>query len=98
MPTYEYECREHGVFEQLRPMQESRAATPCPTCASLAPRILSAPVLSQLSRHTRVALDRNERSRHEPTLVQRAAEPSRDAPRAPTFRAGGGRPWALEHG
>lgn len=35
--TYEYECGEHGAFEQREPMNQEHAAD-CPTCATPARR------------------------------------------------------------
>jgi putative FmdB family regulatory protein len=97
MPLYEYECSEHGVFELIRGISEARQGAPCPECASEAPRILSAPAVSSLSRATRVAHERNERSRHEPRVVRNEGPrtPERGPPR---LHQSGGRPWALEHG
>jgi putative FmdB family regulatory protein len=99
MPLYEYECRDHGIFELVRSMKDSADAADCPWCTCQAPRILSAPAVRQVERNTRVALERNERSSHEPSLLRRASSPARDAPPAEAkFRSGTGRPWALEHG
>jgi putative FmdB family regulatory protein len=96
---YEYECREHGVFELTRSLQDSGRGGPCPWCGREAPRILSAPAVRQLARNTRVALERNERSCHEPRLVRRTTTAARDAPAGDRkFRSTSGRPWALEHG
>lgn len=41
MPLYEYECKEHGKFENLRPMSESELPDLCPTCSQESPRIMS---------------------------------------------------------
>jgi len=99
MPLYEYDCRSHGVFELARPMEESAMGASCPWCQREAPRILSAPSLRQVSCASRVALERNEKSRHEPELVRKRAAPSPGVSREPTFRAASGvRPWVLEHG
>jgi putative FmdB family regulatory protein len=99
MPLYEYDCRNHGVFELARPMEESAKGASCPWCQKEAPRILSAPSLRQMPRASRVAMERNEKSRHEPELVRKRATPSVGAQREPTFRpASGVRPWVLEHG
>jgi putative FmdB family regulatory protein len=100
MPIYEYECLDHGVFEHFRPMTQSREPAPCTQCGAESGRILSAPRVSQVAATQRIALDRNERSRHEPHVcsrrhsagTQRSAEP----PRA--RRYGGARPWVIEHG
>ena len=45
MPTYEYECEDCGPFNEVRPMAEFDKPQPCPDCAQLAPRLLTAPAL-----------------------------------------------------
>ena len=97
MPLYEYECREHGVFELSRPMADSSKSAECPWCATAAPRILSTPALAQVPVATRVARDRNEKSRHEPRL-ERRPRVSTDPEAPPRPQVSHGRPWALEHG
>jgi len=101
MPLYEYECRKHGVFEQLGNIATRAAAQPCPDCRRAAPRVLSAPQQPTLERSTRIAHERNERSQHEPRMVtQRAPEVARDAPaKAPPMQRGhtGARPWMIGH-
>lgn len=46
MPTYDYECADCGPFTEVRPMAEYDRPQPCPDCAQLAPRLLTAPSLS----------------------------------------------------
>lgn len=41
MPLYEYECKEHGKFDKLRPMSESTLPGLCPTCGKESERIMS---------------------------------------------------------
>jgi putative FmdB family regulatory protein len=94
MPLYEYECRDHGVFEQSRRVAEALEDAPCPSCTRDAPRIVSMPSLACMERSQVKARDRNERSRHEPTVVRReTAAPTERRP----LRSGGGYPWALGH-
>lgn len=97
MPLYEYECADHGHFELLRAMSESGAPAPCPSCQREARRVLSAPALHKTPYATRVAFERNERSRHEPKVLERTATTS-GAPGQPKLKASHGRPWAIEHG
>lgn len=73
MPIYEYECQAHGVFESMGEMARARADGSCPECAESCPRILSVPRISGLSKQTRVALERNEKSQHEPRVATRSA-------------------------
>lgn len=49
MPLYEYECPEHGKFEELQPMRgdeevEYRSYCPAPRC-----RVLAQPVISRIN-------------------------------------------------
>jgi len=46
MPIYEYECPDHGKFEELQPMRsekevEYRCYCPAPGCMILAPPVIS---------------------------------------------------------
>jgi putative FmdB family regulatory protein len=95
MPLYEYECRDHGVFEQTRSIAESTADAPCPDCRRESPRIVSMPALGRLERSQVRAIDVNERSRHEPRVVHKA--PTAPSERRPLQSAGGGYPWAVGH-
>jgi putative FmdB family regulatory protein len=72
MPIYEFECREHGVFELTRSVAEAREDAPCLACGIAARRILSLPSFSKMPRAIVKAHDVNERSRHEPRVVTRA--------------------------
>ena len=96
MPLYEYECSEHGGFDEQRPMSLASAAAPCPHCGADARRVLSAPNVAFLARSERRARDINERNQHEPRLVQR--EPVRaQEPPPRRVHASHGRPWAIGH-
>lgn len=95
MPIYEYECSEHGLFDESRPMQRSREGAECPACGRAAPRVLSPTRTTAMPRAASIARSRNEQSRHEPRVVQQRAK-VREQPR---LRASHGhRPWVLEHG
>lgn len=98
MPIYEYECSDHGGFELSRPMRESAAVGVCPVCDLPAPRVVSAPNFGVLARSTVRAIERNEKSRHEPRAVrvEPRAGAAEDAPR-PRVPVGG-RPWMVGHG
>lgn len=71
MPIYEYECEAHGVFEAMGEMARARADGTCPECELSCPRILSVPRISALSKQTRTAIERNEKSQHEPRVATR---------------------------
>jgi len=94
MPLYEYECADHGVFESQRAMSDYASAGTCPACTGVAPRIVSLSGGACVERSERVARDRNEQSRHEPSVVSRPASPVRPAAMGSSEH---GRPWALGH-
>lgn len=113
MPIYEFECRSHGVFELERPVSQAKGAGTCPECGVASARILSVPRLAALAKDTRVALDRNARSQHEPRVICReashhdsASAARGHAPAQRSLAAGAGRaraytgarPWVIEHG
>ncbi len=67
MPTYDYACRDCGGFDAFRSMAQRDEPAACPACGSAAPRVFaSAPRLALLASSTRIAMDTNERARHEP--------------------------------
>lgn len=69
MPVYEYECRDCGSFQAVRPMSEYSEPCACPACGSSAPRaLLTAPGLTSMDSSLRLAHATNERSAHEPHL------------------------------
>jgi hypothetical protein len=65
----------------------------CPVCHQGSARILSALNLGRMAASQVKAMDRNERSRHEPRVVRTAARASGPGP----LRAAGGYPWAIGH-
>ncbi|HYQ41868.1 MAG TPA: zinc ribbon domain-containing protein [Polyangiaceae bacterium] len=98
MPIYEFECTDHGSFELTRPIAQMREPAPCPDCGAHGKRLLSAPNLATGSVVGRKAAAINERSQHEPRIVQRAAPRASDDPGKRTVHsAHGGYPWAIGH-
>ena len=88
MPLYEYECAEHGVFEAQREHRAVRRGTALARSAARgSPRIVSATNLGRIERSQVRAMDRNEKSRHEP----RSFAPSRAGRPAPRRSARRGR-------
>ncbi|MDB4973310.1 MAG: regulatory protein FmdB family [Myxococcaceae bacterium] len=112
MPMYEYECRDHGVFEVLKSLAQYAEPAACPECDLTAMRVLSTPRLSGLSRPDMIAHSHNERSRHEPRHAKsthdcahphhkeaRALAAHKGQPAKPTLKKYTGvRPWVIEHG
>lgn len=98
MPTYEFECTDHGTFELIRPMAEVRTPAHCPECQQESRRLLSAPLLATGSALGRRAAAVNERSQHEPRIVKRETARSNGEPVARTVHSkSGGYPWAIGH-
>ena len=97
MPIYEFECDNHGCFDEQRPMALAKAGAPCPTCGLSARRVLSLPNVAYLEATTRRARDINERSSHEPRIVKREAVRAQQEPAQRKVHASHGRPWAIGH-
>lgn len=93
MALYEYDCVACGPFDVLRPMAEAARPARCPACGKEARRVFSPPALALLARPLRSALDREEKSAHEPELSTskrgRALHLHDHHSSAP--------PWALSH-
>lgn len=106
MPIYEYECSQHGVFDELRPMSRSAEGAECPSCQSLAPRVLSATRTNVVPRSVSTAIHRNEKSQHAPEVRTRGHEHHghhhqhpHSKPKPGQLQAyRGARPWVMEHG
>jgi putative FmdB family regulatory protein len=96
MPIYEFECDEHGTFDEQRPMSLAKSTSACPACGTEARRVLSVPNVAHLPASERRARDVNERSCHEPRLSRRETVRAQDPP-PPKLHATHGRPWAIGH-
>ena len=105
MPIYEYRCDMHGPFDEIRSFSQADAPLACPVCAGPTSRLISIPHLRGMERSTRVAMERTERSRHQPHVChsgcghqRRAAASEQDAARKTALRDyQGPRPWVIEH-
>lgn len=111
MPLYEYSCRACGTFSAMRRMAECSQPSDCPDCGSAATRVISAPRLSLISSHARLAHDTNERSADRPHTSKtydkrhpagcgccsnsRRAATSETPPAVKTKT--GPRPWMISH-
>jgi len=78
MPLYNYDCVACGPFRDWRPMSQSDADAECPSCGAPAKRAVSMPFLACVSRATRIAHERNERSAESPAVVRREHLPGAD--------------------
>ncbi len=72
MPVYDYKCPEHGMFNELAPLDQAHEPLACPTCQTLSPRILMIPpeilAMAPKKQETRKAMDRNEQAQHSPIV------------------------------
>lgn len=70
MVMYEFRCPQHGAFELLLPMGAGSSQTQCPQCGAAAARQMSSPRVARSSRSPWFnAIERAEKSRHEPEVV-----------------------------
>jgi putative FmdB family regulatory protein len=92
MPIYGFTCASCGDFEVQRSMSEASALARCPDCRTLARRVFTAPGVRQMTAPGRNALEREERSRHEPA---RASEVSGRP--MPHVHGAPSRPWMVGH-
>ncbi len=71
MPIYEFLCRECGPFEQRRSFVEAGDPMRCPSCGGEARRVYSVPTTKSMSAALSSAMNRVEKSTHEPEVVRR---------------------------
>lgn len=92
MPLYEFECSRCGRFDVWLRISETGQDTDCPTCRQAAQRVYTPPGLLRTSPELRRARAIEERSAHEPEVVQRLGGrplPARHSASAPlTWTAG----------
>lgn len=91
MPAYDYRCDRDGLFEVTRPLGTAPASIACPECRGESRRVFATPMLTTSPRPLVAAIDRAEKSRHEPEVV--TSLPARGArrrtpvlPLTPTLR------------
>lgn len=71
MAIYEFRCEVDGLFERMFAIGAAPDATDCPQCGRASARAMSAPSLRCGMRpHWFAAMDRAEKSRHEPDVVR----------------------------
>ena len=93
MPIYEFVCGGCGPFERRRSFAESGDAMACPSCGGEARRVYSMPSTRKMSTALSGAMDRAEKSAHEPDVVRRPSGGSGKKGHG----HGHGRPWAMGH-
>ena len=70
MPLYAFQCEVCGPFEEWRPLAESSSPARCPVCQGLGRRVYTPPGLVRTPAHVRQARNLEEKSAHEPEVVQ----------------------------
>jgi putative FmdB family regulatory protein len=70
VPIYEFLCRECGSFEQRRSFAEAGDSMTCPSCGEKARRIYSMPATKNVPAALSNAMNRVEKSAHEPEVVR----------------------------
>jgi putative FmdB family regulatory protein len=94
VPFYEFLCEQCGPFEERRSLDEPREAAVCPGCGAEASRVYSMPGVKRMDAGLSRAMDRAEKSAHEPEVVHR---PKGGAESGKKHHHSHGRPWALGH-
>jgi putative FmdB family regulatory protein len=70
VPIYEFLCEDCGSFEQQRPLTEAGEPMPCPSCGLATRRIYHMPATSKIPAPLSKAMNRTEKSVHEPEVVR----------------------------
>ncbi len=92
MPFYEFLCQECGPFEERRSLEEPREEASCHECSAEAGRVYSVPGIKRMNAGLSRAMDRAEKSAHEPETVRRRVGGDEGK-----HRHSHGRPWAIGH-
>jgi putative FmdB family regulatory protein len=71
VPVYEFLCEDCGPFEQRRSFVEAGSSMRCPSCGEEARRIYSMPATKNVPAALSKAMNRVEKSTHEPEVVRR---------------------------
>ena len=93
MPIYVYRCDGCGPFEERRSFEEAGEAAACPECGAAARRVYTMPNTKRVPAGLSTAMDRAEKSAHEPEVARRPAGRSGTGHR----HGHGGRPWTIGH-
>lgn len=81
MALYEFLCEQDGPFEVMRPLGSAPPSLGCPRCGGDARRVFSSAVLLTGRRRAWTsAIERADKSRHEPEVV-RSPPPAIGGPR-----------------
>lgn len=94
MPVYEFVCEDCGPFEQQRSFKEAGDPMTCPSCGRESKRVYSMPNTRRMSAALSGAMDRAEKSAHEPEVARR---PVRGTGPREAHQHSHERPWTLGH-
>ena len=95
VPVYDFVCEGCGPFEQRRSFAEAGNPMACPSCGGEARRVYSMPNTKRMPTALSGAMDRAEKSAHEPEVVRRPEGGTTTSGKK--HRHSHGRPWALGH-
>lgn len=73
MPIYDFVCEDCGPFEQRRSFTEAGEPMACPSCEKEARRVFSMPNTRSMPVALSGAMNRAEKSAHEPAVVRQPA-------------------------
>lgn len=88
MPLYDFQCQNCGTFERWVALAEINAAVCCPSCATVAKRLFSAPNINLGSGSLRLKVEQKE-----PQVLKKGIEPKP----ARHYSHRDGRPWMISH-
>ena len=94
MPIYEFLCEDCGPFEERRSFKEAGEAAACPGCGAEARRLYTMPNTKRVPTGLSKAMDRAEKSAHEPEVVRR---PAGGTGAGKGHHHSHGRPWTVGH-
>ena len=103
MPLYEYMCGKCGSFKEFQAMSRCSEPSDCPNCGDRSERTISAPQISNVNPHTRIAHHRNELSADQPMTMTKkphehgAACGHNHARPHKKHNHGPSRPWMIGH-
>ncbi len=94
MPVYDFVCEDCGSFEQQRSFTEAGNPMTCPSCGRKARRVYSMPNTKRMSNALSGAMNRAEKSAHEPEVARRPVEGKRSSKK---HHHNHERPWMMGH-
>ena len=105
MPLYEYMCGNCGPFKEFQTMNRWLDPCDCPDCGYQSERTLSAPQISNVHPHARIANQRNELSADQPMVMKKKAHEHgascnhnhSHAHPSSKHKHGPSRPWMIGH-